>query len=147
MSEKYCKCRLVLSRDERWDQPIIYQSQLANTNCNNPFKKSSEGDIKYFYREGLAPEAVTIKKAKVKSGKKLALSWKAAENAEGYEIVYSTNESFKKAKTKTVTGKTSAKVKKLKAKTYYVKVRAFSTDYAGNKVYGEYSDVKTVTIK
>lgn len=108
---------------------------------------SSEGDIKYFYREGLAPEAVTIKKAKVKSGKKLALSWKAAENAEGYEIVYSTNESFKKAKTKTVTGKTSAKVKKLKAKTYYVKVRAFSTDYAGNKVYGEYSDVKTVTIK
>lgn len=90
---------------------------------------------------------MSIKKAKVKSGKKLALSWKAAENAEGYEVVYSTKENFKKAKTKTVTGKNSVKLKKLKAKTYYVKVRAFSTDYAGNKVCGEYSEVKTVTVK
>ena len=69
------------------------------------------------------------------------------ENADGYEIVYSTNSNFKKAKTKTITSKNSGKTKKLKSNTYYVKVRAFSTDYAGNKVYGEFSDVKTIIIE
>ena len=49
--------------------------------------------------------------------------------------------------TKTITGKTSGKTKKLKSNTYYVKVRAFSTDYEGNKVYGEFSEVKTVIVK
>ena len=86
-------------------------------------------------------------KAKAKSNKKISVSWAAAENAEGYEIVYSTNSNFKKAKTKTITGKTSGKTKKLKSNTYYVKVRAFSTDYEGNKVYGEFSEVKTVIVR
>ena len=108
---------------------------------------SSEGDITYFYREGITPDKAEISKTKIKSNKKLSISWKAAENADAYEIVYSTNSNFKKAKTKTITGKTSGKTKKLKSNTYYVKVRAFSTDYAGNKVYGEFSEVKTVIVK
>ena len=108
---------------------------------------SSEGDIKYFYSEGLAPEAASISKAKAKSNNKISVSWEAVENADGYEITYSESSSFKKAKTKTVKGKTSGKIKNLKSGTYYVKVRAYSTDYAGNKVYGEFSDVKKVTIK
>ena len=108
---------------------------------------SSEGDIAYFYNSGLAPEKVSISKVKAKNNKKISVSWNAAENAEGYEIVYSTSSDFKKAKTKTITGKNSGKTKKLKSNTYYVKVRAFSTDYAGNKVYGEFSDVKTIIIE
>lgn len=107
---------------------------------------SSEGVLTYFGREAdiAAPE---ITKAKVTSSRKISLKWTKVENAEGYEIVYSTKSSFKKAKTKTITGKNSSKTKKLKSNTYYVKVRAFSTDYEGNKVYGEFSDVKTVIVK
>lgn len=107
--------------------------------------KSSEGVLTYFGRDTIAAPKIT--KAKVKSSKKISLKWTKVENAEGYELVYSSKSSFKKARTKTVTGKNSAKTKKLKSKTYYVKVRAFTTDDAGNKVYGDFSDVKTVIVK
>ncbi|MBQ7706342.1 MAG: hypothetical protein IJT72_01020, partial [Lachnospiraceae bacterium] len=106
---------------------------------------SSEGVLTYFGRDTIAAPKIT--KAKVKSSKKISLKWTKVENAEGYELVYSSKSSFKKARTKTVTGKNSAKTKKLKSKTYYVKVRAFTTDDAGNKVYGDFSDVKTVIVK
>lgn len=108
---------------------------------------SSEGDIKYFYDGGVVPGKAAISKAKAKSNNKVSLSWAAVENAEGYEIVYSTSKNFKKAKTKTVTGKTAGKTKKIKDATCYVKVRAYTTDYNGEKVYGEFSDVKKITVK
>ena len=136
---------IVLSEDEG-TKTATYEISVIDGTRTLVFH-SSEGDIKYFYNEGLAPENVSISKAKAKSNRKISVSWKAAENAEGYEIVYSTDSSFKKAKTKTITGKTSGKTKKLKSNTYYVKVRAFSTDYAGNKVYGEFSEVKTVVVE
>lgn len=136
---------IVVSEDEG-TKTATYEISVIDGTRTLTFH-SSEGDINYFYTEGLAPDAVSISKAKAKSNKKISVSWAAAENAEGYEIVYSTNSNFKKAKTKTITGKTSGKTKKLKSNTYYVKVRAFSTDYEGNKVYGEFSEVKTVIVK
>ncbi|MCR5322756.1 MAG: hypothetical protein K6E85_05760 [Lachnospiraceae bacterium] len=108
---------------------------------------SPEGVIKYYYRCGLTPESVSISKAKVKGSKKLALSWNSVENADGYVILLSSNSKFKKARTVTVEGKTSAKLKKLKKKTYYVKVCAYTEDYSGEKVFGEYSDVKEIEVK
>ncbi len=107
---------------------------------------SSEGDITYFYQGGIAPDAVNITKAKAKGGK-VILKWKGVENADGYVIVYSTSKKFMNAEKITVTGKNSAKIKKLDNKKYYIKVCAFTNDASGEAVYGEYSKVKKVKVK
>ena len=107
---------------------------------------SIEGQITYFYLSALKLEEPAISKVKVKSNNKIKLFWKSVEYADGYEMVISANENFKKSRTYTVAGKTSVKTKKLKGKNYFVKVRAYTVDYAGNKVYGDFSEVKTVTL-
>ena len=74
------------------------------------------------------------------SGKKKAVkaTWKKVAGADGYEVSYATNSSFKKAKKKSVTS-ASLNIKKLKAiKKYYVRVRAYKT-IGGVKVYTKYS--------
>lgn len=59
----------------------------------------------------------------------------------------STNKNFKKSKTVSVKGKTTATVKKLSKKEYFVKVCAYVLDRTGKKVYGKYSAVKSVKKK
>lgn len=105
---------------------------------------SSEGILTYYGKDVTVPGTVEIKKA-VLNNKKLSLKWNAADSADGYEILVSSGKKFKKAKNITVEGKTKATIKGLKKKTCYVRIRAFSIDAAGNKVYGDYS--KTVTVK
>ena len=62
--------------------------------------------------------------------------------ATGYQIKYSNNKNFKKAKTVN-TNKATATIKNLnRTKTYYVKVRAYKSNY-----YSVYSAKKSVTIK
>jgi hypothetical protein len=74
------------------------------------------------------------------------VTWKKVSGATGYEVQYASNKKMKNAVTKTSTG-TSMKLKKLKSgKTYYVKVRAYTTTSSG-KVYGQYSKVKKIRIK
>ncbi|MCR5429185.1 MAG: hypothetical protein K6F16_09345 [Lachnospiraceae bacterium] len=106
---------------------------------------SSEGVITYYGRNAViaAPE---ITKTKVKKSKTLTVAWKAVENADGYEVTYSTSKKFKKAKTVSVS-KASAKIKNLKKKNYYVKVRGYVLDPLGNKVYGEYSQTSVIKNK
>lgn len=69
--------------------------------------------------------------------------------AAGYEAEYSVNKNFAAAKTKEI--KSSAKagtITGLKANTkYYVRVRAYSLDSMGNRIYGAYSAAKSVKIK
>lgn len=98
-------------------------------------------------------EKVKVNKAslssvKAKSGKKAAVKYKAVSKASGYEVVYSTD---KKMKKNCISLKTKSKSVTLsgltKGKTYYVKVRAYKTDSAGQAVYGKYSSVKKVKIK
>ena len=73
------------------------------------------------------------------------ITLKAAKNASGYQIAYAVGKSFKKKSTVT-SKKLAVTLKKLKKKTYYVKVRAFVTQ-DGKKVYGKWSSVKKVKIK
>lgn len=84
---------------------------------------------------------------KLTAGKKQAtvkLTTKVA-NAVNYQISYATSSKFKKAKTTTF--KTSKTIKKLSSKkTYYVRVRAYTT-INGKKVYGAWSAVKKAKIK
>ncbi len=89
----------------------------------------------------------TVASLKLKAGKKqMTVSYKKDSSVGGYEIMYATNKSFKKAKT---TKATSAKktIKKLTSKkTYYVKVRAYKK-VSGKTYYGAYCKAKTVKVK
>lgn len=82
------------------------------------------------------------------SKKSITVYWKKM-TASGFQVQYSTNSKFKKAKAVTVkgSGKTSAKIKSLKkGKKYYVRVRAYKT-VNGKKVYGSWSTKKSITVK
>ena len=96
-----------------------------------------------------SPKLSKVTKAK----KAFTAKWKKIANIDGYEVQYSLNKSFKKAKKyKTTTKKakntaTSLKVSKLKSKkTYYVRIRAYKT-INGKKQYSAWSAKKTVKTK
>lgn len=95
---------------------------------------------------------IKLKKASISSiirlGKtQMYVHMKKSSGAKGYVIKYSTNKKFKKAKY-LYTSSTGTAVKKLsKNKKYYVKVRAYTVDSAGKKVFGAYSKTKTKSLK
>ena len=68
------------------------------------------------------------------------------DGADGYEVSYSTDQSFPEERTVVVEVETADKaVESLAAdKTYYVRVRAFKFKEDGTKVYGEYTDVQKI---
>lgn len=84
-----------------------------------------------------------VKNLKVKSAKKaFSASWSKVKGAKSYEVQYSLNKNFSKAKT-VKTKKNSVKVKKLKkGKKYYVRVRAVN-----GKQKSQWTKFKTVKIK
>lgn len=65
--------------------------------------------------------------------------------AAGYEVQYSVNKQFKK-KTKKTGSSVSFTLKRLKKKTYYIRVRAYDMEN-GKKVYSKWSSVKKVKVK
>lgn len=77
-------------------------------------------------------------------------SWNKKSGANGYQIYYSRNKNFKKVSAKKIVkgGKKTSYVGKnfTKGKKYYVKVRAYK-NVNGQKVYGKWSNVKTVKCK
>lgn len=76
--------------------------------------------------------------------KKAVLSWKRVSGADGYQIWYSKNKAFKKAKKVMIKkGKTTKKTIKgiKKGKKMYFRIRAYRK-IAGKKVYGAFSKVK-----
>lgn len=77
-------------------------------------------------------------------------SWDKKSGANGYQIYYSRNKNFKKLSAKKIVkgGKKTSYAGKnfTKGKKYYVKVRAYK-NVNGQKVYGKWSNVKTVKCK
>ena len=100
--------------------------------------------------KGTAPKPAVKKigQAKISSAKNskkktVTLSWKKASNAKKYQIQYSLNKKFSKAKkykTKTITLKVTVK-KLTRKKTYYFRVRGIN-----GKNVGKWSAVKKVKI-
>ena len=83
-----------------------------------------------------------------KKKKTMIAGWKRDKKVSGYQITYADNKKFKKAKSVTVKKNkiTSVTIKKLKKRTYYVKVRSYKLS-AGEKIYSSYSKVKKVRVK
>ncbi len=75
--------------------------------------------------------------------------WQTVQGASGYEVQYSTSKKFKSTKKATVKNGSVryTVIRELKkGKTYYFKVRAFTT-VSGKKVYSSWSSVKSVKVK
>lgn len=90
-----------------------------------------------------------VKGIKVSGGKKkLTVTWKKNSAASGYTIYYSKNKNsgFKTLTTITTNSKTKYIKKKMKAGTYYVKMRPYLKK-SNKKLYGSYTAVKKVTVK
>ena len=97
---------------------------------------------------GEKTEEITVKKSAIKTAKrsqnnkKLKLTLKKVRDIDGYQIKYSTSKKFTKKTTKTIKVKGTTKtIKKLKKKTYYVKVRAYKK-VNGKTYYSKWSTVK-----
>ena len=81
--------------------------------------------------------------------RQLKVSWDKVSGAKGYQVRYATNKSFKNSKNASVSSKYNAKTltKLTRGKVYYVKVRAYTKDSKGKKIYGAYSSVKKLKVK
>lgn len=96
-----------------------------------------------------APATTKLSKAYNKKGKKIRTTWKKTKGASGYQIQYSTEKTFKSAKSvKVKSAKTTSKtIKNLtKGKTYYVRIRTVKT-VGGNNFYSKWSGYRTVKVK
>lgn len=111
--------------------------------------KNADGKIVYKTVVVKAPKKAKIKSLKNKKKNALTVKWKKVKGASGYQIKYARNKKFSKGKKiKNIKNakKVSATIKNLKKKTYYVKVRAYTLDPNGKKVYGAWSKAKKIKI-
>ena len=100
-----------------------------------------------FVYTATAPEKVKLTSA-VKSAGKVSLSWKAVA-ADGYEIYMKSGKNSKEKKVGTITDPAKLSYTKSSLKSgvkYYFSVRAYKT-VGDAKIYGEFSNVKAVSIK
>lgn len=95
--------------------------------------------------------APKIKLKSVKNNKKklMTIKWDRDIIADGYQISYAKKKNFTGAKKKNINAyKNSVTIKGLsKGKTYYVRIRSYVKDNKGNKIYGKWSNVKSIKIK
>ena len=117
----------------------------ANTNSAVQTGKTGSDDGVEIEKVNL-PKAV-IKSCKAKSGRKILLKWKSINAADGYQIAYSTDKSFKKGVKIKKSEKTSITLKGLKkGKVYYVRVCAYVDD-EGKVTTGKWSVAKRIKVK
>ena len=95
------------------------------------------------------PSAPTLTNVKNNKGNKMLVRWKKNTTVTGYEIQYSTDDTFEGEVNTIIVPKKGAASKTIKylenGETYKVRVRAYKT-VSGIKYYSEWSDVKEVTI-
>ena len=152
------------------DNPAVYYNEVVK--LKNPTRKGynfvgwfadkkMKKQVKQITKKNKKDLSLYAKweKIKVGSGKltsatrtsasSMVIKYSSVSKAKGYEITYATDKKFKKNCKVVTTKAKSITLKKLQPKkTYYVKVRAYKLDSAGNKIYGKYSAVKIVkTVK
>ena len=106
-------------------------------------KGNYKGTIKKTFT--ILPKATTISSLK-KGVRQFTLKWKKqSAQTSGYQIQYSTNQSFSSKKTITVksTNQVQKTIKNIKATKYYVRIRTYKTS-GGKDYYSTWSKVKQV---
>ncbi|WP_196809844.1 discoidin domain-containing protein [Butyrivibrio sp. MB2005] len=133
-------------------------NKSENTSSETSEKVTTDNETPTTTTEEAPAETVDKKQkkssvSKLSAGKKtLTVKWKkvTAKGIKGYEIQYSTDKSFEKnVKTVTInkTKTTTKTFKKLKSKKkYYVRIRTYSKKN-GEKVYSNWSKVKSIKVK
>ena len=107
---------------------------------------SVKSDGKKVTQKVTKPGKVKGLSVKSTSKRKMFVKFAKIKNVKGYQISYSTNKTFKKAKKVTVSSN-SKTIKKLKSKKmYYVRVRAIRKNKQ-KTLYGAWSAKKKVKIK
>lgn len=93
-----------------------------------------------------APDKVAKPSVKVSGFEKVTVRWKKAEEVDGYEVVRGTSASAVTPVT-SVKGNCTEKAFTAKMeKTYHYRVRAFIENASGDRLYGDWSDVRTFSM-
>lgn len=130
-----------------------YTDSKFKTKITSIKKNSTKSYTLYAkWEKATKPSAPTLKSVTNTKNLKMKIALKSSvSDAKGYEITYATNKKFTKNKDtatiKKATTLTKTISKLTKGKTYYVKVRAYTIDSAGNKIYGKYSNTISIKIK
>ena len=150
----YCDYTWVSSDDPKRYMFLTTENMIFTAHMN-PVLDDMGHTISYD-RKSSKLATLKIKSVKNQKGKKVITIFNKIDDADGYEIQYSTNRKFKSAEKKTVS-KTKIVITKLKKnKTYYVRIRPYknvkmyctSRDKSVKiKYYGTWSKSKKVKIK
>ncbi len=137
----------VQRRDYLFDGWYTKQEGGAQVTGDEPLKEAATLYARWTKAE--APAKVSALALKSKKKGQLQASFQKVKGASGYQVSYSGSKKFTSAKTKEAGAEVKTKtVTGLKAgKKYYVRVRAYCLDSAGNRIYGAYSAVKSVKVK
>lgn len=93
------------------------------------------------------PKKVSNKSAKSKKSRRINYSFKKV-SATGYQYQWSTHRNFKSNFLTKSTKSTKITIKTAQSRRrYYVRVRAYKTEPGGKKIYGKWSNVKSVRVK
>ena len=93
------------------------------------------------------PKKVSNKSAKSKKSRRITYSFKKV-SATGYQYQWSTHKNFKSNFLTKNTKSTKITIKTAQSRRrYYVRVRAYKTEPGGKKIYGKWSNVKSVKVK
>lgn len=93
------------------------------------------------------PKKVSNKSAKSKKSRRITYSFKKV-NATGYQYQWSTHRNFKSNFLTKNTKSTKVTIKTAQSRRrYYVRVHAYKTERGGKKIYGKWSNVKSVRVK
>jgi len=128
----------------------FYKDSDCKTEAVTSIPRHSTGDITLYAKwESAAPKNPVITKVSNPSSGKVKIAFQKMTGVEGYELMMSTTKSFKK-NTNKFSLKGSATSMQLtnmpKGKTYYFKLRAYSTDSVGGKAYSKYSNVSKIKV-
>lgn len=108
--------------------------------------KISRSQTLYAHWTKTAVSKAVISKLTNTAGRKLTVSVSTIKGVRGYQFIYAEKSNFSGYK-KVNSAKQSVTLSNLKKnKTYYIKVRGFKKDSAGNYVYGTYSTVKKIAV-
>ena len=128
-------------------RPTTEQPTTQQASITGPSEQSSPATKKTEVQKVKIPSKPSIS-IKNEKGKKLVVNWRKVNNAKGYQVEYALDKKFTKSKKSKTQKNLSFTAKNLKkTKVYYVRVRAYTLDSKGRKVYGKWSSTKKVKIK